>query len=346
MRLLRLDPSATATHVPPESVVCHDVRNPAQRSEVLVRKGTRLAREQVLDLLERGVQLHLAVPELSDVDEDEAAARLAEAVAGNGVTIERAHYGQVTLSSTARGFFRVRAELLERVNQADGVLVMTSQPDCAADNGAPLGVVKCAPLFLAGSTIEEVEALRAKHGAVVEVIPFRPRRVAFIAPGERVRGGAFDRATESLKHALEWFGSSLPSIVRTEATEQDVAAGFKRAADDGAELILAAGAAATDPLDLMFEGMRLGGGQVDQIGIPAEPGTACWIGRFDGRPVLGLASCELFGRPGALDLLLPRLLTDAPLDRALLQRIALGGLLMGGPSRILPYHVADETSPA
>ena len=53
--------------------------------------------------------------------------------------------------------------------------------------------------------------------------------------------------------------------------------------------------------------------------------------------MLGLASCELFGQPGALDLLLPRLLTGEALDRALLRRIAIGGLLHG-PSRIAPFH--------
>ena len=43
---------------------------------------------------------------------------------------------------------------------------------------------------------------------------------------------------------------------------------------------------------------------VEQIGIPAEPGTACWVGALGATPVLGLASCELFGQPGALDILL------------------------------------------
>ena len=79
--------------------------------------------------------------------------------------------------------------------------------------------------------------------------------------------------------------------------------------------------------------MRQAGGQVDQIGIPIEPGTACWTGRIEGRQVLGLASCELFGRPGAADVLIPRLLLGEPLDRALLARLAVGGLIDS-----LPVH--------
>jgi hypothetical protein len=66
---------------------------------------------------------------------------------------------------------------------------------------------------------------------------------------------------------------------------------------------------------------------VDQIGLPIEPGTACWTGRIQDRQVLGLASCELFGRPGAVDLLVPRLLLGERLDRATIARLAAGGLV-------------------
>jgi molybdenum cofactor cytidylyltransferase len=204
-------------------------------------------------------------------------------------------------------------------------------------------VVKCAPLYLAEHVIAAVEALRVAEEAVVSIDAFRPRRVAFIAVEERLRGGAFDRAVSSLQQALAWYGSAMGSVIRTDATTPSVKAAYRQAVADSADLILAASAASADPLDVMFEGLRQAGGAVLQIGIPAEPGTACWFGSLGTSEVLGLASCELFGRPGALDLLLPRLHVGEPLDGALMRRIALGGLVLGGPSRVLPYHtIADE----
>lgn len=86
-------------------------------------------------------------------------------------------------------------------------------------------------------------------------------------------------------------------------------------------------------IDAAFEGPRQAGGTVDQIGIPIEPGTACWTGRLGKVQVLGLASCELFGRPGAVNLLLPRLLLGEPLTKALIARLAAGGLVES-----LPVH--------
>jgi hypothetical protein len=241
-----------------------------------------------------------------------------------------------------RGLLRAHPERLERVNRHDGVLVLITPPDCAADRGAPLGVVKCAPLFLAEDTLQAVEAYCANAGGVLEIVPFRPHRVAFIASAERLRGNAFQRSTHALRTAIDWFGSSLDEVVRAGPSVAEVASGFRLIAEHQAEVILAGGAPATDPLDSVFEGLRQAGGEIEQIGIPAEPGTACWLGSLNGRPVLGLASCELFGQPGALDVLLPRIFAGEHLDRDLLRRIAVGGLLVGGPSRILPYHVAES----
>jgi len=327
-----------ASELPDEAIVCHDVRNPAQRNEVLVRKGSRLDAAGAASLLARGVQeLHLAVPEPGDLDEDAAATRLGRALAGEGICVSQAHYGQVGLSVQTRGMLRVDRSGLERVNALDGVLVLTAEADRPVEADTTIGVVKCAPLFLPESTLAAAQQV----GPLVHVHEFERTRVALVAPSERLRGGAFERAQTALSEAIAWYGASLDQSVGTDATVEAMAVAYETVRHAGAELILAAGASGTDPLDVVFQGLRQAGGEVIQYGIPAEPGTACWIGELESIPVLGLASCELFGQPGALDLLLPRLFSGERLDQKLLRDLALGGLLLG-PSRIAPYHTARE----
>jgi hypothetical protein len=331
MRMLNV---RTSSDLPDESIVCHDVRNPAQRNEVLVRKGSRVSADAAAALLARGVdELHLAVPDSGDLDEDAAAARLGAAVVGPGVSVSEGHYGQVGLVSEGRGMLRVDPARLERVNKVGGVLVLTAESDRPVDRDTSLGVVKCAPLFLSEASLAEVERI----GPVVRLQEFQRKRLALVAPSERLRGGAFERAQTALSEAIAWYGSSLDQALGAEATVDGMAAAYRSVRH--ADLVLAAGASGTDPLDVVFEGLRRAGGEVTQYGIPAEPGTACWIGELEGVPVLGLASCELFGQPGALDLLLPRLFSGERLDRALVRGLAHGGLLLG-PSRIAPYHIA------
>lgn len=342
MRLLRIPAETTPDDLPEAAVVCHDVRNPSQRNEVLARKGTCLQADELRALISRQVgELHLAVPDAGDLTEDEAAGRLGALISGDGVDVGRAHFGQVSLTSSARGMLRINLDALTRVNAQDGVLLMTGEANRPADAGSTLGVMKSAPVLLSARTVEAVESIVGTMGPVLEIQPFLTLRVAFIAPEDRLRGGAFERARSALSRAVEWYGSSLDLVVATEATTDALATAFRQVADAGAELILAAGASATDPLDISFDGLREAGGRVDQIGIPAEPGTACWIGGLGNVPVLGLASCELFGRPGALDLILPRLFTGEPLNQSFVRGLALGGLLDGLP-RIAPYHSSES----
>ncbi|HEY1291619.1 MAG TPA: hypothetical protein VGJ60_00885 [Chloroflexota bacterium] len=340
MQLLSLQPDAPATDVPSEAIVCHDIRNPLQRSEVLVRKGTSLHADDIRALLRNGAaEIHLALPQPGDVGEDEAATRMAQAIAGPGVSGAQAHFSQASLVSTQRGMLRIDATSIEHLNVLEGVVVLTAEADRPVEAGTTLGVVKCAPLYLDAATLASVDSIAQMAGPVVQLEPFQARRFAFVAPADRLRGGAFERARVALSDALDWYGSSLDQVVAAETSVEALSAAYHTVRHGGAELILAAGASGTDPLDVVFEGLRHAGGEVVQMGIPAEPGTACWIGRLGFVPVLGLASCELFGQPGALDLLLPRLLTGEPLDQDLVRSLALGGLLLG-PTRVAPYHTA------
>src|SRR5436309_3308094 len=119
-----------AGELPETAAVCHDVRNPEQRNEVLVRKGSLVSDSQIAALLSRGIgELHLAVAACDDVGEDEAAQQLARAAAGDNVACAAAHFGQVSFTSSARGLLRVDANRLDRINTLEGVLVLTGEAD-------------------------------------------------------------------------------------------------------------------------------------------------------------------------------------------------------------------------
>jgi molybdenum cofactor cytidylyltransferase len=147
--MLSVQSAAALVDLPSNAIICHDVRNPAERSEVLARKGTSISLDEVAALLDRGVsELHLALPDEGDVGENEAANRLAAALGGTRVTADKARYGQTNLVSLERGMLRVNTARLDRVNAHDGVLLLTAEGDRGVDAGTTLGVVKCARVFV------------------------------------------------------------------------------------------------------------------------------------------------------------------------------------------------------
>src|SRR5262249_16005472 len=130
MRMLSVHMDAAQADLPSVAILCHDVRNPAQRSEILARKGATLHQHELAALLAQGVLgLHLALPAAGDVVENGAATRLAAAVAGPRVAVREAHFGQASFLSRERGMLRVDVSLLERVNAHDGVLLLTAEAD-------------------------------------------------------------------------------------------------------------------------------------------------------------------------------------------------------------------------
>ncbi|MCC7372424.1 MAG: hypothetical protein IT306_28680 [Chloroflexi bacterium] len=330
MQLIRTD---DVDAIEPGAILCHDVRDPAQTRTVVFRKGRRLDAADLARLRELNYgDVHLQLPESGDLLEDEAAGRIAATIAGAGVRLTDPHFGQVNLIAERRGWLKVNPRGVEAVNLTNGALLFASFGERAAEAGDVVGGVKCAPLVLAGAEQTAIEAFCAEHGPVISVEPFPARSVALVGL-DRLGETTLDRARQALGASVAWFGSRLDPVIIVPARGSAPAEAYQQAIQAGADGILVAGASATDPLDAAFEGLRQAGGSVDQIGVPIEPGTACWTGRLDGVQVLGLASCELFGRPGAVDLLLPRLLLGEPLTKELIARLAAGGLVES-----LPVH--------
>jgi molybdenum cofactor cytidylyltransferase len=271
---------------------------------------------------------------VDDLDEDAAATRIAAAVAGPNVDIMAPHQGMVVLRSAARGLFRVDAEALARINAYPGVLAFTATDERPVDVGSALGAVKIAPLLMAERIVRCVEATCEASGPAINVGDIPPRQVALVGT-TRLSFRGRRRAEDSVRERVGWYGSTL-STEWTVPSREALLTAFSRARAES-DLVLVATAASMDPEDVVFDALRAAGGAVERVGIPIEPGTACWVGRLGTHSVFGLASCELFGSPGAFDVLLPRLLLGEHPDAAMLANLALSGLLLDGPTLIPDY---------
>ena len=235
-------------------------------------------------------------PEPGDVHEDDAARRLAVAVAGPGLSIGEPAQSRIDLRSTAAGVVRVRAGLLDRLNTIDPVEVFTVLDGRVAEAGALVASVKVAPHLVPEGVLAAAELVATLAGPrrVVSVSPFRPRRVAAIVK-ESIRGIARERFEASVRAKVEGLGSRLVGIDYVEdALEPVVAALAARArgrAPGRADLVLTAGSSSTDPEDPFFAALAALGGRMVRHGVPAHPGSMLWLGMVGRVPVLGLPSC-------------------------------------------------------
>jgi molybdenum cofactor cytidylyltransferase len=161
----------------------------------------------------------------------------------------------------------------------------------------------------------------------VTVAPFQSHDVVLLV-SSRDASADLAQDVEAFRARLDWFGSRLRWDKGKPMGDPDLRSAFASLNNVRASLIVVIGGSITNPADPVLAALRDVGGQVVQLGLPFQPGTAGWLGRLATVPVLGLPTSGFFGRRGPLDLLLPWVLTGEPLTPALLGRLASSGLLV------------------
>lgn len=294
-------------------------------------------------------RLHVIEREPGEIQEDEAGPRLAKAAAGigagaadestNGVAVGSVSGGHWPMTATRRGLLRVDADRLARANRVEGVCIYTLYDGQIVDAGELVARAKITPFVIDERNVVEVERIAREAGALVRVLAFRPLRVAAVVQetlGER----ALVRFRDTLAEKVAWFGARLLEPAFAEASDDALADAVRRAVDEGAEVVIIAGARAMDPLDPAFGALEKLGVRLDRFGIPAHPGSLFWSARLGEVPVLGMPRCGLFSRATSFDLVLPRVLAGEEASSAELASFAHGGLITKDTSFRLPRYRA------
>jgi len=269
------------------------------------------------------------VLEEGDLHEDDAARRLADAVAGAGLSRRGPTQSRVDLLAAHDGVLHVRATELERLNRIDPLEVFTRLDGSIVAAGDLVGSVKVAPHVVPASVVEAGEAVLAGgRRPIVRVAPFRPMRVGVIVK-ESLRAADRPRFEASVRDKVESLGSTIVAIDYVADDDGAVAEalGGRVRGRGRVDVVLTAGGRSTDPSDPFFTAIEGLGGRVVRHGVPAHPGSMLWLARVGRTAILGLPTCGAYSKATAADLLLPRLLTGEPPTRRTVSHLGHGGVL-------------------
>jgi hypothetical protein len=284
------------------------------------------------------------VADAGDLHEDEAAIRLAAAVAGPGLTQRGPAESRLDLLASVDGVVRIRIAALERLDRIDPLEVFTVYDGQVVAAGDLVASVKVAPQLVPEAVVRRGEAVARAGGPVVSVAALRPTRVGVLVK-ESVHGLARDRFEASVRSKVQGLGSTISAIEYVADDAAAVADAFRSLRHGRAGLILTAGARSMDPSDACFEALDALGGVIVRRGVPAHPGSMLWLARLGRIPVLGLPTCGAYSKATAADLLLPRLLAGEPASRATIARLGHGGILTRAMRFRFPAYARDLDAP-
>ncbi|HYE49098.1 MAG TPA: molybdopterin-binding/glycosyltransferase family 2 protein [Azospirillaceae bacterium] len=284
----------------------------------------------------------------SDVAEDAAAARIAAALLGPGLSASAAYTGRVNLFAEAAGLLVADAARIDALNLLDEAVTAATLPSLApVEAGQMAATVKIIPFAAPEEVVAEAERIARDGGPALRLAPYRGIRAGLLQttlPG--TKPGMLDKTVEVTSARLAAVAGELVLERRCGHTEAEVAEGLAALAAEGLDLLLVAGASAiTDRRDVLPAGIGLAGGTVVHFGMPVDPGNLLLLARLGGVPVLGLPGCARSPKLNGFDWVLQRVAAGVEVTRADIMRLGVGGLLTEIPSRPLPRAEAAPRAP-
>ena len=316
------------------SVLCHDITEivPGVCKGPAFRRGHVIQPEDVEHLLRLGKE-HLYVWEEEDgmVHEDEAAYRIAKAIAGKGLVYGEPKEGRINFSATHRGLFSLNLELLDRLNSIPHITIATIHTLQGVAKGRNVAGTRVIPLSVPESSLTAVEGC-CKNDPLLSVLPFEPQRIGIVTTGSEVFSGRIkDGFGPVLRKKLSTLDVSVLDQRFVPDDSEQTATAIEGFLDDGATMVVVTGGMSVDPDDKTPGAIKSVASEVVGYGAPVFPGAMFMVAYKGDVPILGLPGCVMYHKASIFDVLLPRLLAGVRLTRRDILSLAHGGFCEGCP---------------
>jgi molybdenum cofactor cytidylyltransferase len=334
--------------VPVEEAVGALAAHSVKAGEASVRKGTLISAEDAARLRAAGIGSIVAVRlDPGDVDENEAAARLAEAIAGREARVDRAFTGRCNLFADSAGVLVVDRDAIDRINAVDEAVTAATLPAYKpVVAGEMIGTVKIIPYAVPEKVLAQALAI-AGQGGVVRVAPYARSRVGVVStvlPG--LKPTVIQKTLDVLAARLAPAEAAIVAERRVPHEAAALTDDLRRLAAEDTDLIVVFGASAVaDRRDVIPSAIEAAGGRIEHFGMPVDPGNLLLIGTLEGKPVIGAPGCARSPKENGFDWVLHRLLADVPVTRRDITGLGVGGLLMEIITRPQPRAEPTPESP-
>ncbi|WP_438748153.1 NTP transferase domain-containing protein [Pararhizobium sp. O133] len=310
----------------------------AKLQDSRLAKGRLLSADDIFALQAAGIiEVVVARLEPGDLLEDEAAARIANAIDRDHLTFSEAATGRINVHAAVDGLFVASRSVVDRLNRIDPAITLA----CLADHvpvraGDMVATIKIIPLAVAGRLVTQAAAVLQGEEAF-RVKPFAAHRVALIATMlPSLKPSVMEKTCRTLEDRLRLSASTLVCEIRVVHTAPAVASAISEARRDADMIIIFGASAVADADDVIPAAIRLAGGRVDHVGMPVDPGNLLVLGQVGDLPVIGAPGCARSPKENGFGWILNRILAGERPGSEDITGLGVGGLLMEIPTRPLP----------
>ena len=320
-------------------IISHDITRivPGGEKGVAFKKGHIVREEDIPELLKIG-KSHLFVWENDGtvLHENEAAARLADFVAGEGLLRGEVKEGKIEIFADQSGVLRVDKEKLSVLNGFDDVMVAARHDLAPVKAGDKLAGTRIIPIAIAKDRMEEIRQAAAP-GVVLSIAPYRPMRTAIVTTGSEVFEGLIDDGfTPVVRGKLDEFETEEVGHLTVPDNPQMATNAILRMVDKGADAVFVTGGMSVDPDDRTPLAIKNTGAEIISYGAPVLPGAMFLVSYLGDTAILGLPGCVMHSKRTIFDIILPRVMAGIRISKQDINDLGPGGLCLGCEHCIFP----------
>jgi hypothetical protein len=291
---------------------------------------------------------HLYVIDLEadEIHEDQAAAILADALAGNGVVWkDEPREGKIKLLAEKDGLLTIDTAALAAFNMIDEVMCATLHNHTLVKENEQVAATRAIPLVMKRAPIERAAAIAQQNGAVLSVQTLHQATAGLVITGNEVYHGLIeDRFAPILSGKIKNLGSRVDGITFAPDDADKISNAIRSHIDRGCDLLMLSGGMSVDPDDVTRMGIRQSGATEVHYGAAVLPGAMFLVAYIENIPLLGVPACGLYHRTTVLDLVLPRILAGERIGKAELAFLGHGGLCKDCDACVYPHCPFGKTA--
>ena len=322
--------------------LAHDITEirPGEFKGPAFHKGHTVCNEDLCHLQKLGKNsLYIINLDKDEIHENQAAAILADALAGDGIAWKNEpHEGKINLHASADGLLKVDTEALAAFNMVEEVMCATLHNYSLVKKGEKVAATRAIPLVMKRVAIERAAAIARQNGAVLSIKTLQQAKVGLVITGNEVFHGLIeDRFAPILSEKVIALGSKVDGIAFAPDDEEQISKAICNHLDRGCNLIMLSGGMSVDPDDVTRKGIRMAGATEMHYGSAVLPGAMFLVAYVGNVPLLGVPACGLYHRITVLDLVLPRILAGERVGKNELAFLGHGGLCKDCPECSYPH---------
>lgn len=323
-------------------VLAHDITEirPGQFKGRAFSKGHVVRKEDICRLRKLGKE-RLFILDLKDdeMHEDEAVVALADALAGNGISVEGSpREGKLELIAERDGLLRVDKNALLEFNMLGQVMCATMHSGTVVSRGQKVAGTRAIPLVVKRSLVDDAVASARGTSAsgVIEVREMLKPKAGIVITGNEVyQGRVEDAFAPVIREKIDAYGGEVVGVYYAPDDRAFIKQRLQELISAGADLLITTGGMSVDPDDVTRFAIDDLGSKDTTYGSPVLPGAMLLVAYVDGAPplnkkipLLGIPACGMYSKTTVLDLVLPRILAGETIGRRELAELGHGGLCL------------------